>query len=105
MTYDRTAAMQRIGDATGLTLVTEADLSTPIVSTQDGPRIMGKGISNFGGKKAAPFVKGGKRRAKVLAAKSAVRAKAKDAASDKAQGIREGSARDKALDKARGIKG
>lgn len=30
-------------------------------------------ISNFGGKKAAPFQKGGKRRAKVLAAKAAIR--------------------------------
>lgn len=30
-------------------------------------------ISNFGGKKAAPFKKGGKRRAKVLVAKAAVR--------------------------------
>lgn len=43
---------------------------TPIVSTQDGPRMAG--IANFGGKKAAPFKKGGKRRDKVLAAKAVV---------------------------------
>lgn len=52
--------MQRIGDASGLA-PTEADLSTPIVSSQDGPRMSGK-LSNFGGKKAAPFGKGGKRK-------------------------------------------
>lgn len=44
-------------------------LSTPIVSVQDGPRMSGK-VSNFGGKKAAPFKKGGGRRAKVLLAKA-----------------------------------
>lgn len=71
MTYDRAAAMQRVGDASGLTL------STPIASTQDGPRMSGKD-GNFGGKKAAPFKKGGKRRAKVLAAKSALRGRSKD---------------------------
>lgn len=70
MTYDRAAAMQRIGDAEGLTLVTDADLSTPIVSSQDGPRMSGK-LSNFGGKKAMPFGKGGKRRvAKALVKKA-----------------------------------
>lgn len=42
-----------------------ADLATPIVSTQDGPRMAG--VANFGGKKAAPFVKGGKGRKAVLA--------------------------------------
>lgn len=101
MTYDRDAAMQRIGDASGL------HLATPIASTQDGPRMSGN-LSNFGGKKAAPFGKGGKRRAKVLAAKSAVRGKkwtpASDAAYDKSHGIKEGSAKDKALDKKRGVK-
>lgn len=78
---DKAAAMQRIGDATGFTLVSGADLSTPIESTQDGPRMSGK-VSNFGGKKAAPFRKGGKRRAKVLAAKSAMRGKRKDTEND-----------------------
>lgn len=56
----REATMQRIGDASGLA-PTEANLSTPIVSSQDGPRMSGK-LSNFGGKKAAPFGKGGKRK-------------------------------------------
>lgn len=51
---------------------------TPIVSIQDGPRIMAK-VSNFGGKKAAPFVKGGKRRKKVMLAKSTLK-KAKSSA-------------------------
>jgi len=41
---------------------------TDLVSSQDGPRIMGKGLSNFGGKKAAPFAKGGKRRKAMKAA-------------------------------------
>jgi hypothetical protein len=36
------------------------------------------GVANFGGKKAAPFVKGGKRRKKVMLAKSTLR-KAKGA--------------------------
>ena len=35
-------------------------------------------IANFGGKKAAPFKKGGKRRAKVLAAKKALKTKGGD---------------------------
>lgn len=64
-------------------------------------------LSNFGGKKAAPFGKGGKRRKAVLA-KAAVKgakwSKAKDDAYDKAHGIKEGSKRDKALDKKRGVK-
>lgn len=34
---------------------------------------MAGGLANFGGKKAAPFGKGGKRRAKVLVAKAAVK--------------------------------
>lgn len=67
----REATMQRIGDASGL-VPTGADLAVPIASTQDGPRMSGK-MSNFGGKKAAPFQKGGKRRGKVLLAKAAVR--------------------------------
>jgi hypothetical protein len=33
---------------------------------------MGKGISNFGGKKAAPFKKGGGRKTKAMVAKAAV---------------------------------
>jgi hypothetical protein len=65
------ATMQRISDGDGL-VPAGTDLSTPIVSTQDGPRIMGKGISNFGGKKAAPFKKGGGRKTKAMVAKAAV---------------------------------
>lgn len=80
MAYDQEAAMQRIGDGSGLELVSEADLSTPMVSSEDGPRMSGN-LSNFGGKKAAPFKKGGKRRAKVLA--KAVVAGAKAAKKDK----------------------
>lgn len=39
------------------------------------------GLANFGGKKAMPFKKGGKRRSKLLAAKKAVKgSKAKDLA-------------------------
>lgn len=66
--------MERIGDGGGLRPSRGASmsLSTPIVSSQDGPRIMGKGLSNFGGKKAAPFGKGGKRKAKMNAAKAYV---------------------------------
>lgn len=44
-------------------------LSTPIVSVQDGPRMSGN-LSNFKGKKAAPFKKGGGRRTKVAVAKA-----------------------------------
>lgn len=61
---------ERGTDGSGIVVGSSISLSTPIVSTQDGPRMS---MKNFGGKKAAPFVKGGKRRAKVLAAKSAVR--------------------------------
>lgn len=43
-------------------------METPLVSTQDGPRIMG--LSNFGDKKAAPFGKGGKRKKKAARAKA-----------------------------------
>jgi hypothetical protein len=68
----RDATMQRISDGDGLRPAAGADLSTPIVSTQDGPRTMGKGISNFGGKKAAPFKKGGGRKTKAVVAKAAV---------------------------------
>lgn len=78
--FDRQAAMQRIGDASGLEPV-ETDLSTPIVSSEDGPRMSGK-MSNFGGKKAAPFGKGGKRRAKVLAKAVVAGAKAAKRDSD-----------------------
>jgi hypothetical protein len=81
--FDRQAAMQRIGDASGLEPVAETNLAVPIASTQDGPRIMGKGVSNFGGKKAAPFTKGGKRRAKVLAKAVVAGAKAAKRDSDK----------------------
>lgn len=64
----RRAAFERIGDL---------QLSTPIVSSEDGPRMAG--IANFGGKKAAPFVKGGKRRAKKVArAKMALKGKGGD---------------------------
>lgn len=82
----RLGTMQRIGDAEGL--LGDADLATPIGTTQDGPRMT---TPHFGSKKAAPFVKGGgrskthpndatgKRRAKVLAAKKAVaKARVKD---------------------------
>lgn len=97
---------QRALDSSGIVVSRTMNLSTPIVSAQDGPRMTG--ISNFGGKKAAPFKKGGKRRAKVLAAKSAVKgakwSKASDDADDKKRGIKEGSALDKALDRKRGIK-
>lgn len=79
--FDRQAAMQRIGDASGLEPVAEADLSTPIVSSEDGPRMSGK-MSNFGGKKATPFGKGGKRRAKVLAKAVVAGAKAAKRDSD-----------------------
>lgn len=59
-------------DGGGIEVGGTLSLSNPIVSVEDGPRIMAK-VSNFGGKKAAPFRKGGKRRAKVLVAKAAVK--------------------------------
>ena len=62
---------QRVMDGSGLRPEGTISLSTPIVSVQDGPRMAG--IANFKGKKAAPFKKGGGRRAKVLAAKTAVK--------------------------------
>lgn len=63
---------ERGTDASGIEVQRMLNLSTPIVSVQDGPRMSGK-ISNFGGHKAAPFKKGGKRRAKVLVAKAAIK--------------------------------
>lgn len=39
------------------------ELSTPLISSQDGPRMAGN-LANFGGKRAMPFGKGGKRRMK-----------------------------------------
>lgn len=66
-------ALQRIGDSGGLHEASgTVNLSTPIVSAQDGPRMAGS--ANFGGKKAAPF--GSKKRA----AKSIARARARKAA-------------------------
>lgn len=66
-------------DGSGITFGRTMSLSTPIVSTQDGPRVK-MSTKNFGGKKATPFRKGGKRRAKVLAAKTAVKRSAAKAA-------------------------
>jgi hypothetical protein len=85
-TPSMTAAMQRIGDGGGLRPARRdtMSLSTPIVSVQDGPRIMG--TSHFGGKTAAPFVKGGGRSKKhPNDAKGKKRAAAK-AALSKAKG-------------------
>lgn len=62
----------RIGRVVDGKVVVERMLATPLVSAQDGPRMSGK-LSNFGGKKAAPFRKGGKRRAKIVVAKAAAR--------------------------------
>lgn len=68
---------ERALDTSGIEVGGTMNLSTPIVSVQDGPRMTG--VANFGGKKAAPFRKGGKRRAKVLLAKAALkRGKGKD---------------------------
>lgn len=53
------------------------------------------GVANFGGKKAAPFKKGGGRQKMT---------KAQDTAYDKKHGIKEGSPEDKKLDAERGVK-
>lgn len=53
-------------DSSGIVVGGSMDLSSTIVSQQDGPRMS---IKNFGGRKAAPFTKGKKRRAKLILAK------------------------------------
>lgn len=87
------AAMERISDGAGMVLVgppakanvsapkaATMSLSTPIVSSQDGPRMAG--IANFGGKKATPFGKGGKRAIAKKAVAAAKKGKKSRASAD-----------------------
>ena len=69
----------RATDGSGIEFGRSMSLSTPIVSVQDGPRMS---LANFGGKKAAPFLKGKKRRAKIVAAKGALKKKDPDGDND-----------------------